>query len=145
MKVNFFILHFTLYQQTQTDRRSWLKWTWLWAENPTRPACGHNQNATQHHNVYHGHLCNSARHLIPVDLIPPPSPPPAPPPPPILQTLNHKTRVSGVSTLILSGSHVTTTTKSLRCHQRDDKWGALIIKNECDRPICCGYGYMSGN
>lgn len=135
------LITFTVHQQTHTHRGKSLTLS-TELDLKRTPHCPLadiiNMQPNTITSIHHGHLFNSARHLIPVDLI-------LPPPPPILRTLNHKTRVSSVSTLILSGSHITVTTKSLWCHQRDDKWEALIIKNECDRPICCGYGYLSGN
>lgn len=54
-----------------TTREMDYHWSWLAADLA--------RIATQHQNLYHGHLCNSARHLISKDSIPlpcctPPSP-----------------------------------------------------------------------
>lgn len=44
--------------------------------------------------------------------------------PSAVRTLNHKTRGSSVSTLILTGSNISVPTKSFWCLQENNKWGS---------------------
>lgn len=44
--------------------------------------------------------------------------------PSAVQTLNHKTRVSSVPALILTGSNISVPTKSFWCLQQNNKWGS---------------------
>lgn len=92
---------------------------WTWVEQKT--FCLLVNPKTQHDNVYNIRENFVTQLEIWFWWSYPPCPTPATSPLTV-RTVNHKTRVSSVSTLILTGSHINTITKGLWCLQQDDKW-----------------------